>query len=231
MTFGKEVDEKPSNASETETTAIELRNTVAALFVVDQVSYDLANEYNKRAYATEKAFHEFDDPVHGPIVEAWQKSCARRKKVLDAIKYIKEITGSRAAAWMEAEKEKARETKRIAEEAAIKAAEDAQLKAAEDLQAAGLTNAATAILGAPVVIPKVAIEAPAKADGVYYTDRYSAEVVDLMALVKAVAEGKAPLSAVCANDTYIGQWARMSKGTESLPGVKVLKEARQGRKL
>ena len=222
------IEDKP--ASESEEKALELKSKVDSLAVVDQASYDAANSINAEAYRLRKAFHEWFDPIDEASKKQRQATIAQGKKIDEPFDYVIKVTGSKASAWIRAEEEKARETKRIAEEAARKAAEDAQLKAAEELQAAGLTNAATAILDAPVVIPKVEVETPAKAEGVYYTDRFSAEVVDLMALVKAVADGKAPISAVCANEVYLGQWARMSKGTEAMPGVRVVKTTTQGRK-
>jgi len=222
------VEDKP--ASESEEKALALKSKVDSLTVVDQASYDAANAINAEAYRLRKAFHEWFDPIDDASKKQRQATIAQGKKIDDPFDYVIKVTGSKAAAWMRAEQDKARETKRIAEEAARKAAEDAQIKAAEELQAAGLTNAAEALLDAPVVIPKVVVEAPAKADGVYYTDRYSAEVVDLMTLVKAVAEGKAPISAICANEVYLGQWARMSRGAEAMPGVRVVKTTTQGRK-
>jgi hypothetical protein len=52
-----------------------------------------------------------------------------------------------------------------------------------------------------------------------------------MELVKAVAAGKAPLNAIQANESYLGSWAKMSKGTESIPGVKVTNTPIQVRRL
>jgi len=216
---------------EAEVVALSLRSKVDALEVVDQGSYDLANDYNLKAYQAQKNFHKWDDPVHDPITEAWSKSCARRKKVDDACKYIINETGLKASAWMLAEKDKADEVRRIAEEAARREAEEAQIRAAEALQSEGLFAASEAVLDAPVVTPKVEVAMPEKADGVSYRDVWSAEVVCLSELVKAVAAGTAPLNAIMANDTYLGQWARMSKGTESLPGVKVQNTPIQTRRI
>jgi hypothetical protein len=219
------IEDKPT---ESEITALSLRETVAALSVVDQASYDLANVYNANARAASKAFHDFDDPVHDPITEAWKKSCARRKKIDDACDFIIKTTGRLCGAWIRAEEEKVAAEKRRIEAIARKEAEDAQLRAAEALQAEGLTNAAEAALEAPVIIPKIVVEGPVKTEGVSYTDRYSAEGVDILALVKAIAEGKAPIQAVCFDEKWLNQWARLTKGSESIPGVKIVKTTTQG---
>lgn len=216
---------------EAEVVALSLRAKVDALEVVDQGSYDLANAINKQAYEGRKAFHVWFDPIDDASKKQRQATIAQGKKIDDPFDYVIKVTGSKAAAWMRAEKAKADELRRVAEEAARKEAEEAQLRAAEALQREGLSAAADMVLEAPVVAAKVEVAMPEKADGVSYRDQWSAEVVDLMTLVKAVAEGKAPLGAIKADDTYLGQWARMSKGTESLPGVKVTNTPIQTRRL
>lgn len=221
------IDDKPS---ESEAKALALKSKVDSLSVIDQASYDVANAINAEAYKLRKAFHEWFDPIDEASKKQRQATISQGKKIDEPFDYVIKVTGSKAAAWIRAEEERAAEEKRKAEAIARKAAEDAQLAAAEALQAEGLTNAATAILEAPTVIPKIVVEGPVKAEGTTYTDRYSAEIVDLVALVKAVAEGKAPLSAICANDAWLGQWARLTKGAESMPGVKIVKTTTQGRR-
>ncbi len=218
------------NEKEAEALALSIRSKIDALEVVDQGSYDLANAYNKQAFEGKKAFHAWFDPIDEASKKQRQATIAQGKKIDEPFDYVIKVTGSKASAWMRAEQAKADEARRIAEEAARKAAEDAQIKAAEELQAEGLTNAAEAILDAPVVIQKIVVEEPEKAEGVYYTDRFSAECVDLMALVKSVAEGKTPICYLKADDVALNGWARATKGSEAIPGVKLIKTTTQGRK-
>lgn len=206
---------------ESEERAVALRSKVDSLNVTDQGSYDLAQEFNKAAYEGKKKFHEWFDPIDEASKKQRQATIAQGKKIDEPFDYVIKTTGSKCAAWMRAEKAKADELRRVAEEAARKEAEDAQIRAAEALQKEGLAAAAEAVLDAPVVVPKVEVAAPEKADGVSYRDQWGAECVDLMALVKAVAEGKAPLYFLQANSTALNTWARNSKGTENVPGVRV----------
>lgn len=216
---------------EAEVVALTLRSKVDALEVVDQGSYDLANAINKQAYEGRKAFHTWFDPIDEASKKQRQATIAQGKKIDDPFDYVIKVTGSKAAAWMRAEKAKADEARRVAEEAARREAEEAQIRAAEALQSEGLFAASEAVLDAPVVTPKVEVAMPEKADGVSYRDIWSAEVVCLSELVKAVAAGTAPLNAIMANETYLGQWARMSKGTEAIPGVKVQNTPIQTRRI
>jgi hypothetical protein len=65
-----------------------------------------------------------------------------------------------------------------------------------------------------------AVAAPAKVSGISGRITYGAEVTSLIDLVKAVADGKAPLEAVSANTTFLGQQARAFKKAGPLyPGV------------
>jgi hypothetical protein len=102
-----------------------------------------------------------------------------------------------------------------ADEAATLAAKAAATEAkaaekAEDLQ----TRAAM------VVAPVVQAERP-KVVGVSTREVWHGECADLLALVRAIADGKAPLSLVIANDKLIGQQARALKHDFTVPGIRV----------
>ncbi len=196
---------------DSEELALSIRSKIDSLDVVDQASYDLANVYNKQAYEGKRAFH--------------------RKKIDDPFDYVIKVTGSKAAAWMRAEQVKAAEERRKVEEALRKEAEEAQIRAAEALQKEGLFAAADEVMEAAPVIAKVAMATPEKSDGVSYRDVWSVEVSSLMELVKAVAAGTVPLAYIQANESALGSWARATKGTESIPGVKVTNTPIQTRRM
>lgn len=216
---------------EAEELALSIRAKIDALEVVDKASYDLANAYNKQAYEGRKAFHAWFDPIDDASKKARQAVIAQGKKIDEPFDYVIKVTGTRAAAWMRAEQARAAEEQRKAEEAARREAEEAQIRAAEALQAEGMTAAAEAVLDAPVVAARVEVAAPVKAEGTSYRDVWGAEVVDLMALVRAVASGSVSIAYLQANDTALGGWARSTKGAEAMPGVKVTNSPIQVRRL
>jgi len=74
-----------------------------------------------------------------------------------------------------------------------------------------------------VVAPVIEREAP-KVAGVSTRENWFGECVDLMALVKAIADGKAPLALVQPNDKIIGQQARSLKADFVTPGIRVWSE-------
>jgi hypothetical protein len=228
----KEAEPEVKSVSESETKAVALRDQMGkTCLVTDQASYDIANGYNKRAKEIEADFRKFDDEVHESITASWQKSCKRRKKVFDACSFVYDATATAIGDYLAAQKAKALEEQRKAEEIARKEAEDAALATAQALQDEGLEAQAEAVLEAPVVVQRIEVAAPAMDSGTSLRTYYSAEVKDLMALVKSVAEGKTPLFYIMADQSKLDQWARLSKGAEAIPGVEVKVEHKQSRTL
>lgn len=202
--------------------SLTIREKADEIVVVDQASYNLADSINQNARDEKKAFHVWFDPIDEASKKQRQAIIAQGKVIDEPLNYAIDLTGERCAKWYKAEEKRKENEKKTLEASARKAAEDAQIKAAEELQANGLEAAAEAALSAPVAVPKIVMEGPAKADNTSFRTTYSAEVVSLMELVKAVAAGTAPLCMLEANTTSLNSWARMTKGTESLAGVRVV---------
>jgi chromosome segregation ATPase len=143
--------------------------------------------------------------------EAAERRAAEEKALREAAEA--EAAGNRAAAEaarIEAERA-AREAAKLAERAEAKV-EKAEAKAAD------LELAAASVVAPIVDIPR------ATAAGVAGRENWKAEVVDLRALVQAVAAGQAPLSLLQANDKVIGQQARSLKAEFVVPGIRVWAE-------
>lgn len=109
-----------------------------------------------------------------------------------------------------------------AEAAAAAAAESRrQSEAAQAAQAEAQATAQTA----EVVTVTPTVASPAKVVGISGRMNYAAQVDNLMALVKAVADGTAPLECICANDKFLGAQARAFKRAGPLyPGVTAVAE-------
>lgn len=201
---------------------VSIKEKADAIIVKDQASYDLADSINKAARDEKKAFHVWFDPIDETSKRNRQATIAQGKAIDDPLDYVVKVTGTKQAAWYRAEQARIAEEKRVAEDIARKAAEEAQLAAAEQLAEAGMTAAADAVMEAAPVIEKVVIAGPSKAEGVSYRTTYSAEVVSLIELVKAVAEGRASIACINADMVVLNSLARASKGTFPIPGVRVV---------
>jgi hypothetical protein len=107
------------------------------------------------------------------------------------------------------------------------AAAAAQALAREQTAAAEVANAEAqaAAQTAEVITMTPTVAAPAKVSGISGRTNYTAQVDDLMMLVKAVADGKAPVQCLCADEKFLGAQARAFKKAGPLyPGVTAIAE-------
>jgi hypothetical protein len=72
-------------------------------------------------------------------------------------------------------------------------------------------------------VPPIVEKTLPKVEGISTVETWKAEIVDLMALVKAVAEGRAPISLLSGNQTAVNSIAK-HKGTLTYPGIRVYPE-------
>jgi hypothetical protein len=113
--------------------------------------------------------------------------------------------------WEAQEREKARiEQERINRE--LRRQEEARrLELAAEMEKSGKVEEANALIEEPIQTPDVVIARPAQPQGIQSRTLYSAEVVDLKALCRAVADGLAPAEYVMANMPVLNSLARNLK--------------------
>jgi hypothetical protein len=139
--------------------------------------------------------------------------------LLQAVRLLK----AKLAAWHDRQQELARlEQARLDEEARV-AAEKLQKKA-ETARLAGHFEKAATLEGAADNVQAAVVEPPNPAAGTYIRETWSADVVDLFALVQAVAAETVPLEALKADMVFLNQQARSLKGRLKYPGVNAVKE-------
>lgn len=211
--------------------ALTLKAQADAVIVSNKEQYDTALKIDGRAREAKKAFHVWFDPIDDASKKQRQATIKQGKKIDEPLDYVIKTVSKKTSAWYAAEQARILEAQRKAEEIARKKAEEEALKAAEELEKQGMTAAADAVLDNPIAVPKVEVPVFEKAEGVSYRKQYSAEVVSLMDLVKAVASGSVPIAYISANTTALNSWARSTKGSDSIPGVKVVTENIQSRRM
>lgn len=113
--------------------------------------------------------------------------------------------------WERAEEEKRRiEQERVNRE--LRRQEEARrLELAAEMEKSGKAEEANAIIDEPIVNHEVVLPKTTKHDGIQYRTIYSAEVVDIKLLCKAVADGLAPAEYVAANLPVLNSLARNLK--------------------
>jgi hypothetical protein len=209
--------------------ALGLAEEVATLQVIDQPSFDRAGLMLRTVKDYLKRVGEVLDPIIRAAHEA-HKLAVEQKRKLDAPALSAELTLKRAlAGHEERERQRVREAEQQADAIRRQLEEEAKLKAALEAEARGDDKGAEQILEAPtppapIIVPTVVGPALPKTEGVSFKTTYRAEVVDLRALVDAIAGGKASVAYVLPNLPALNQAARALKEELRIPGVRVIPE-------
>jgi hypothetical protein len=140
------------------------------------------------------------------------------------------------AAYQREEEIKRQAEERRLREIARKQEEERRLQDAILAEQEGNHDEAEAILQETAcVVPPIVEKSMPKVEGISTTLIWRARVTNLMALVRAVARGEAPLNLLMANDTAVNGMARSLKGSMRYDGIEVYSEtivrAGNGRKV
>ena len=230
-----------------------LKGTIEALQVTDATSFEQMGTLLGTVNARLRAVDELFAPIDRAQIEARRVTLGQRKSLEEPLGAAKRVAGDRMATWQEEQERLRREAERAAErerqrledeerqrverETAerLRDAETHVLEEAAALEAQGDTVAAARLLEAPVTLdtpvlprpvftPPVAIAAPPKVAGLSFRDNWTAEVTDLLALVKAVASGAQPITLLQANQTTLNGMARALKESMRVPGVRAVNQ-------
>jgi hypothetical protein len=158
-----------------------------------------------------------------PLDESKRRIMDLFRPALEQLDRAQRLVKACIADWTQ-QQERARRL-REAEEAEAARKRAAQLQAqAERAAAAGHHEKAAALEGAADNITPPEIPEPAKAPGVSTRESWSAKVVDVVALIQAVAAGTVPAEALSVDMTFLNRMARALKGSLNYPGVEAVKE-------
>jgi len=216
-TFGSEYPAK----------ALVLQQVVAIEKIVNEGQFQQVATAGLEAAANIKALEAYVNPIKERAYARWKRITTVLSEKTAPFLEVKTKSSRLIGAYQHAV-----EQQRMAEEAAQRARlmeEEARLRAqqAEQLAAEGRIEDGVALLESPVMTtaPVAATTQAPKAQGVTNAaEKWSAEVVDLMTLVKAVAEGKVPLFALQADMTFLNSQARSMKQLLAYPGVEARRE-------
>ena len=163
--------------------------------------------------------------LKAPILEAGRKVDELFKPALTVLKAAEDAIKGQMISWQR-EQERIR---REAEEAArkeIERAERARIKAMASGDATKVAKAEEKVASIAATVAAAPVVPEAK--GFYITEIWSANVVDLMALVKAVAAGKQPISLILPNQGELDGLAKGHKENLAIPGVIAVKKDSAG---
>jgi|SRR3990167_5135207 len=190
----------------------------------DQRSLVQASEYLKELKRRKKTIESKLRPIIDEAKRPWQSLRDLMDELTEPLdRAEREILKPSIAKFeIEDEHRRAAEQKRIENEMR-KQEEETRLNLAVEAEKMGDRDEAKAILETPVNPISIELE-KTKADGLSFSWSYSAELIDSMALIKAVADGTVPIQAINANLLFLNQHARALKDSFNIPGVKLKKE-------
>lgn len=202
-----------------QTTSMSLKQLAEDFQVINNDTYTQANEIGRALKAARKQVDDFMDPIVESAHKAHKTALAKKKELAAPLEEAQAVIDRKQVTWYKAEQARIRaEQERALEEARRKAEEEA-LATAQALQDAGLHEAAEEALDAPVILKGIVTPVMERAEGTSYREIWSAEVVDLMTLVSAVAAGQAPIAYLMPNTAALNATARAMKGAVKIPGV------------
>jgi KTSC domain len=198
--------------------ALTMPERARRMTIRDNVDYSRAAEFLKSVKALRAEVDGAFDPIISKAHEAHREALAQKKiaekPLIEAERVIKHTIG-----WYLNDMERARraeeDARRIKHEAEIRAqAEEENLKRAQELADAGDMEGAAEAVDAEVMVPEIPVyveSSVVKVAGISARKSYYAEVTDLMQLVRAVAEGRAPIQCLQANMAFLNAQARAFK--------------------
>lgn len=174
-----------------------------------------AMESKRQAEATRKGLVDEQTRMEQPLIDAE----AQVKRLLLAFEQEQERQRAAEEARLQAEAQERAEAETLAAAAAL----EAEAVATGDTE---MLAEAENLLAQPVDTPAVYVpSAMPKVQGITYRDNWTVHPrIDVQALAGAVARGEAPTSFLAPNMTAIRQWARATKGGQSIAGLRVIND-------
>ena len=215
-----------TQADKLEQVALTWPERAEALEITDQVTYDLGVHQLGVVTAFEKTIIDHHKPIKDTQYKAWKTACSQENKLLEPVQKAKQILRRAIAAWDEEQERLRLEEERLAVALALK--EEEALRQAMAKQAAELgasEETVEEIKATPLPIPRPVV-APTfqRAAGISTRVTYRAEVVDIRALCRAVAEGKVSAEMVMPNQSALNKRASAEKETMNIPGVRIVRD-------
>lgn len=208
-----------------ENNLVEINNQALTLKITDNGTYSQAGTVLLAYKDLEKQIKNYFKPIKETAHKTWKQICDKENTELEKLKEGINHLSIEMANWnVEQEKIRKAEEERLHQEA-LKREEEERLQAAIQADTEGNKEEAQAILNEPVFVPPPIVpKSVPKQEGLAMRETWTFRVVDVKALVKAVADGSVPLMAVMPNTTFLGQQARALKGTAKYNGVEFYSE-------
>ena len=193
------------------------------MVVVDELSYQqamaLASECGRRSKKVEAEFAEAREKTHA----AWKAVTTLIASFTKPLDEARSMLNKKGTRWYDAEMARRKAEAERVRKQKEKADEDERLRLAEELAKNGNTKLADAVLEESTYIAPAPVEAPT-VTGSTRVAKWTFEVTDIMALLRAIVDGKEQASLIQLNTVLLGQMARQQKEAAKVTGVRFFDE-------
>lgn len=204
--------------------ALEKARAMAAA-IKDHPSFSEACSFRAFLNTRKKERTEKLDPIRASAWETYQKALRLIEEVIAPFKESIAILDKPIGEYNNEQERIKRFKEEQQRRDAQKHADDAHLAAAEQADKSGDHARAEAILEKQPVITTPVVEGAPKVEGVSFRENWKVDpVINMRVLVRAIADGKAPLELVMPNIPVLNSMARSLKGNMNYPGVMVKRE-------
>jgi hypothetical protein len=195
-----------------------------AIDISDQQTYDLAVAQAQGLVSMRKKIEEHHRPMKEAARQAHLTVCAAEKALLEPLVAVEPVLRYKIARFHEQQQALQAQAVKEERETAEREAAEAQLAAAIQVEQFGSSpEEVTAVLNTPAPITLPAIPpAPTfqKAVGIDTREYWTGEVVDLIALAKAVGEKRVAPTMIQPHMPSINRMVMAQKNAFEMPGVR-----------
>lgn len=214
---------KPDQA-ETEAKALEAQ---ARTFVItSDEDFTRADELLVIIANRKKKIGEDWDSVIAKAHDTHKDALAKKKDLMAPCLAAEAIIRPRMAEYHTVKKIAAEKAAAAAAVTSKAAMEEDRIFIAHSLEQSGRGQEAMAVLSQPIVAPPPTVSwSPVPVSkGTSFKENWKMRIVDLPALIKAVAEGRAPENLILANESALNGIAKALKASAKVDGVEFYKE-------
>lgn len=197
-----------SKAAELEKEIVPSLALAREIVVTSPRTYEIAGNTLKDLTAIEKRIAAYWESDVATAHKLHRSLVAKREAMLGPVGEIKKALVVDMKRWADDQERERREAQARAEADARRRAE-AESAVTE-----------VAVAPDPVVVPKTV----PSGFGTYTRKTWRAEVVDVAAFIKAVADGRIPVAAIEPNTAFLNNQARAMRSTMNYPGVRVFEQ-------
>ena len=222
--IGNVIEEAALVASRADNESIEMLSSAESFAIVNDIHYGQSGELLKAIKTKQSELSSLRLSITRPVDEAKSRVMQLFKPAAERLQKAEGAIKNAMLTFTQEQDRKRQEAQAKLDEAAAKERE--RLSTLADVQREkGQDKRAEATEQRVESVPALTVTAPApKVAGIGTRTTWRAEVIDLRALARAVADGSVPLSFVAPNMAELNAAARLQRNALAIPGVSAMSE-------